>query len=619
MENIQSNTKLNTSLDKPSDKIKRIIKNNWLFVITLLAIFIKSLIFVSYIASSSGKSLNISNFPIYLINPILYFSIITAFISFPYLFKGKIQFIAFIFINCIISLFMLCDIVYYRGFQSLISIYNLSQSGNLSNLWDTIFSLLKFTDIYFFIDIPILIYILVKNKEICTSIKRKVILSITLLIAGSGLAFYYHYRYDILEDGANKRYFHMYWSPYYSVSNMSPIGYHIYDSYLYFKNSKRLVLKAEDKKAINNWYKKNNEHLPDNSYKGLLKGKNLIVIQVESLEDFVVGKKIQGQEITPNINKLLKNSLYFPEIYEQVSGGNSSDADLMTNTSTHPVRSGATFFRFPDNKYNSLPLMLKNLGYYTSAFHPDGGGYWNWMPALTSIGFDKCTDVTEFNKDEIIGLGLSDGTYLNQLQNKIGKQKQPFYSFFVTLTSHMPFNLPKKYRELNLSKNIDKTVLGDYFQSINYTDKHIGKFIEGLDKQGILKNSVIVIYGDHTGVHKYYKDKLKDVTPREDWWFKDSLRIPFIVYNKDVQGKKFDTIGGQVDFLPTISYLMGVNEKIYINTAMGKNLLKTKKNFTILSNGVVKGNPNNDDDKNHAINALYISDKMLRSNYFKDK
>lgn len=618
MQIIKRNITNNSVLNNFSLKFIDLCKHHWLFIFTVISLYLKSLAFVGYIASSSGNYIAIGKIPMYLINFILYVSIIVIFVTFGYLFKGRAQYIAFWCINLIISSLMFFDIIYYRGFQGLMSPYNLSQKGNLENLGDTILSMVRTYDFVFFLDLIILAFVFFLGKNIYRNVKRKVVPFFIILLLGSATAFYYHYRYDVLENGKNKRYFFIYWAPIYNVSNMSPLGFHIYDTYLYVENSKRLVLKQKDISEIKTWYKNKNENLPDNEYKASLKGKNLIIIQVESLENFLIGQKIQGQEITPNLNKLLKNSLYFPQIYEQVSGGNSSDSDLMTNTSTYPVKSGATFFRFPDNQYNSLPELMKGLGYYTSAFHPDGGGYWNWMPALNSMGFDKCTDVTGFKLDETIGLGLSDGSYLRQLGDKLSNQPQPFYSFFVTLTSHMPFNLPKEYREMKLTENIDKTVVGDYFQSIHYTDKHLGNFIDTLDKKGILDNSVVVIYGDHCGVHKYYKDKLDNITPRENWWYQNNLRVPLIIYSKNIKGKEINTIGGHVDIMPTVSYLMGVDEKKYINTALGRNLLKTNKNFAVLSNGVYIGKSSNEEEKKRAIEGLNISDKLLRSNYFKN-
>ncbi|RXM73347.1 LTA synthase family protein [Clostridium tetani] len=617
--NIESSIENNILKHNLRNKLAHIFKNHFIFLITLLSLFLKSLIFIAYVASPTGAKISIARLPFYLINTLLYISIISIFISFCYLFKGKKQIIAFLTVNFMFSLFMLCDLIYYRGFQSFISIYNLSQKGNLENLGSTIISLIKPLDIVFFLDIFVIVFILIKYKRDFILPKKQVALSICILLISISVPSYYHYTYDILEKhGPNRKYFHIYWSPLYNISKMSPVGYHIYDSYLYFKNSKRLALNTEDKTSINKWFATAKEDLPDNEQAGIFKGKNLIFIQVESLERFVIGQKVNGEEITPTLNKILKNSFYFSSIYEQVSGGNSSDSDLMANTSTYPVKNGATFFRFPDNKYNSLPMMMSKLGYKTSAFHPDGGGYWNWMPALQSMGFDKCTDITGFNVDETIGLGISDGTYLRQLADKISNQPKPFYSFFVTLTSHMPFNLPKEHRHMKLSDTMDKNVLGDYLQSIHYTDKHIGNFLASLDKNGVLDDSVVVIYGDHCGVHKYYKDKLNEIQPREDWWFKNDYEIPLLIYSKDLKGKEIKTIGGQIDILPTVAYLMGVDKKEYINTSMGRNLLNTNKNFVVLSNGVFIGDYETENEKKKLVEGLNISDIMLRSNYFKN-
>jgi lipoteichoic acid synthase len=615
MQNVLGKIAKNDLSIKLFGKLQGFLITNSLLLLTVVFIFLKTLVFIGYASSPTGTYINFYGMPLYIMDFELHLAFIFVLVSMAYIFKGKTQVFILIFINTAFSLFMLFDLMYYRGFQSFLSPYSLSQTSNLENLGSTLISLLRLTDILFFVDVIMLLVL--KKKGLYENAGRKLVLFFIFLLFGSGLPIYYHYKYDILEDGVNKRYFYNYYSPLLNISNMSPIGYHIYDTYRYINNSKRLVLNEDEKNQIQNWFKENKELLPTNDYKGMLKGKNLILLQVESLETFLLNQKIEGQEITPSLNKILKNSIYFSQIHEQVSGGNSSDADLIANTSTHPVRDGSTFFRFPDNKYNSLPALMKKLGYYTSAFHPDGGGYWNWMPALQSMDFDKCTDTTGFTVDETIGLGLSDSSYLRQLKDILAKQPQPFYSFAVTLTSHMPFMMPEETKELKLSDNIGKTVLGDYFQSINYTDKHIGKFIEGLNELGILDNTVIVIYGDHTGVHKYYKDKLETIQPREQWWYEDSMRIPLIIYSKDLDQKELETYGGHVDILPTISYLMGIDDGNYINTALGRNLLNTNKNFTILSNGKYIGEYQSEIEKEKAVEALEISDKLLRSNYFK--
>lgn len=520
--------------------------------------------------------------------------------------------------NILITVLIVGDLWYYRGFNSFLSLHVLDQATNLDNLSSDIVSMMRPIDLIFIIDLFIMTPIMIKFKDAYKKQRRRPLLFLTFTVLSVGIIALSHYKIDLVEKGQKTILFRICWTPNQTMANLSPIGYHIYDSYNYWLDNKPFNLADEDKKDIEKWFKDKKENLPDNKYSGMFKGKNLIVLQVESLENFVINQKINNQEITPNLNKLLKNSLYFSDYHEQVYNGTSSDADLMTNTSVYPIRRGSTFFRYPNNSYNSLPKLLEKQGYSTVGIHPDKGSYWNWMPALNSIGFQKTIDSTHFNMDETIGLGLSDGSYLRQVEPVIKEQKQPFYSFLVTLTSHGPFDLPKQYRELKLDEKLDETKMGGYLQSVNYVDKQIGILIDKLDRDGILDNTVLVIYGDHTGIHKYYEDEVAKITPQEDWWKGNNWRIPLIVYQKNAAGEEIKTIGGQVDLMPTIASLMGVNSEEFEDTAMGRNLLNTKKNFTVLASGEYIGEKVSEDDTQHAVKGIEIADKIIRSNYFKN-
>lgn len=585
---------------------------------TLISLLLKSIAFVLLINSEKATSFNFGW--AFYGNPhmMVYICFIAALLSFSFLFKKRAHLWYLIIINIMVTALIICDLWYYRGFNNFITLHALKQTTNLDNLSSDIVSMMRNIDLIFIIDILILIPICIRLRSIYTNQKRVPLFFFTLLIFSVSYIWISHYKIDIVDKGQKTILFRICWTPNQTMANLSPIGYHIYDGYNYWEDNKPYNMSTEEKQQIQSWFNDKKENLQDNKYKDLFKGKNLIVIQVESLENFVVGQKINGQEITPNLNKLLKNSLYFNNFHEQVYNGTSSDADLLTNTSVYPVRRGSTFFRYPNNTYNSLPKLMENIGYSTIAIHPDKGSYWNWMPALTSMGFQKTIDSSFFNMDETIGLGLSDGSYLKQIEPVIKAEKQPFYSFAVTLTSHGPFDLPSKYRELQLDEKLDETKLGGYFQSIHYVDKHLGTLFDNLEKDGILDNSVLVIYGDHTGVHKYYEDEVAKITPQEDWWQGNDWRIPLIMYEKDLNGETINTIGGQIDLMPTLAYLMGVNKEDYEQTAMGRNLLNTNKNFAVLANGKYIGDKTSDKEELEAINGLDIADKLLRSNYFKN-
>ncbi|MCM8711313.1 LTA synthase family protein [Clostridium sp. SYSU_GA19001] len=586
--------------------------------VTLISLFLKSIIFTLLINSEKATKINFGWAFYGDPHLLVYICFINIFLSFSFLFKNRGRLWYLIVINTLISMIIIADLWYYRGFASFMTIHVLNQTTNLDNLSSDIIAMMRVIDIFFVLDIFVLIPLAIKQKHLYKNQGKVPSLFFSILVLSIGYIWFSHYRIDILNNGKKTMLFRTYWKPAQTMANLSPIGYHIYDSYNYWLDNKAYNLTEQDIKEINAWFKAKNEKLPDNKYKGLLKGKNLIIIQVESLERFVIGQKINGQEITPNLNKLLKNSLYFTNYYEQVNNGTSSDSDLLTNTSVYPVRRGSTFFRYPDNTYNSLPKLLEKLGYSTTAIHPEKGSYWNWMPALKSIGFQNTIDSSGFEIDETIGLGLSDGSYLRQVFPIIKRQKQPFYTFMVTLTSHGPFDLPEKFRELNLNESLDKTKMGGYLQSVHYTDKHIGLLINRLEKDGILNNSVIVVYGDHTGIHKYHEDEVAKIKPQEDWWQGNNWRVPLIIYNKDLTGEEITTIGGQVDLLPTLAYLFGIDKTDYEYTAIGRNLLNTKKNFAVLTNGSYIGEKSSDEEEQQAIKGLEIADKIIKSNYYKN-
>ncbi|MBU3202566.1 LTA synthase family protein [Clostridium algidicarnis] len=600
----------------PTSHNKGSVHRGILFFITLFSITFKCILFLSFINNKNTYSFNLAlgfKSSIYFLN--YYLAFIMLFMSFYFLFKNKGHIKYLISINSILTLFILVDLWYFRGFNTVPSLTIIKQTANLDNLSGSVFSMLSKYDLLFVLDLIILSLWTLKHKNIYIGGKRHLGLFFGTIIVTLSFIFYVPFSTEILKKDNDKSYLFSMYDATDTTTYFSPIGYHIFNAYSVWQNSKTLELTTEEKSEIDKWYKDKFEDIPDNQYQGLFKDKNLILIQVESLENFVINEKVEDKEITPNLNKLLANSIYFPNINEQVNEGTSSDSDLMTNTSIYPLRQGSTFFNYPNNTYNSLPLLLEEMGYETLAIHPDKGAFWNWMEGLKGVGFKKCIDSHDFEIDEVIGLGLSDASYFRQIVPILKKQNQPFYSFMVTLTSHGPFDLPKEYKELNLSEDLNNNVLGGYFESVHYTDKQIGLFLQNLEAEGLLNNTVVAITGDHTGVHKYYNDQVQKLESPDPKWLNVDNHIPFIIYDKSFEEpQKLEVTGGQIDLMPTLAYLMGINEISYNSTVMGRNLLKTEKDYSILTNKDFVGT--SVDMKEHSIKALEISDKIIKSNYF---
>lgn len=614
--NIQFLSRLKNS-DLLKNTKEQLIKN-FLFIYTFSILLFKSIQFVGMMLDNLHASVSFAfACRIFLNKAGFYIGFILIFVSFGYLFKSRRKRAWYLFIiNSFLSVLLLLDMWYYRGFSTMPTLHVLGQSSNLNGLGDSIFGMAHRVDLVFLFDLPVIFLLLIIfRKKLKITANRNVAVFLSC-IAVAVVAIAFLPIKNLFRDEKDRTVVVYSYDSTVTCYGLSPIGYNIYSIYEFWKDSQTEKLSDDKIIEIKNWYDQKNENLPDNKYKGMLKGKNLIIMQIESLEKFVINQKINGQEITPYLNKILKNSFYFSEVNEQVVGGMSSDADLMTNTSMYPVRSGSTFFRYPDTTYNSLPKLMKSMGYTTTAIHPDPGSFWNWRVALSSMGFQKCIDASSFDAKESIGMGISDGSYLRQIVPIIKTMKAPFYTFLVTLTNHTPYNIPSIYRNLDLDKNLDKTELGGYLQSINYTDRHLGVFFETLKKEGILDNSVIVIYGDHEGIHKYFPDVVKNFKPSQEWWMDNHKKTPLIIYSPGITGEEFKVTGGEIDIMPTVSYLMGVDEKAYADTAMGRNLFKTNKDFAIVK-GKYEGAQVSDADKQHALQGPVISDTIIRSNYFK--
>jgi phosphoglycerol transferase MdoB-like AlkP superfamily enzyme len=487
----------------------------------------------------------------------------------------------------------LIDIVYYRAFGKLISIYMIFSKGVLIDMDQSIISLIKATDFLLILDIPVLLFLLkLYNNKII--IKRKLVLFIIAFFAS---VFLIIMQFNQLEDSRMLGNYRLH------PLIMSPLGNHMFDVFR-FAYEKGATLSNADISLINNWLEENSENnIPSNEYKfleGLAKDKNVIAIQFESLENIVINQSYYNQEITPNMNKILKSSIYFNNIYEQVREGNSSDAEFMFNTSIYPISNGSTFLRFGDNRYNSLPCILNSYGYTSIAIHGDDKEFWNRDRVYPALGFNSYIHEDHFSYKKMDGMGIADESLFLQTYDEFKKIENPFYMFIITLTSHMPFDISDDFKYLELP-NDDYSC--NYLQSIHYTDMVFGDFYNKLNDSGMLNDSILIIYGDHEGVHKYYDTYLPE----------NNGQVPFIIYIPGIDGLVMDKIGGQIDMMPTLLYLLGIDENDYNKSLMGKNLFTNSVDSVLLPSGTILGKLQASE---YLHSANVIADLIIKGNYF---
>lgn len=316
----------------------------------------------------------------------------------------------------------------------------------------------------------------------------------------------------------------------------------------------------------------------------MARGANVIVVQLEAFQNFPIQTKLEGQEITPVLNKLVKESFYFPNIYQQIGQGNTSDAEFLSNTSIYPTGTAAMSTGFGKRVLPSMPRLLHDLKYQSATFHVNDVTFWNRHLLYPGLAFDHYYDKPYYTNDFFNDFGASDEELYRvgaEQIREMTKRNQPFYAQFVTTSSHAPFVVPDKRRKLTLPADMEGSYLGNYLTAINYTDYALGQFIEELKKQGIWDKTMLVVYGDHFGVNpKEASDK--EITDRLGVPYSNEVsrfNIPLIIHvPKQAESKIIERTGGQIDIMPTAANLLGISlqEKQFL--ALGRDMLNTENN-----------------------------------------
>ena len=485
-------------------------------------------------------------------------SFLTIMLVFSFIYLSNLkkkQTWAFTFYN-IVSALMFADIMYFTYFNILPSIKMVKMLGAAAAAGESVRSLFTLENMLFIIDIPFLmIYskwkkkqIEMKHKKYNRYIRWGVPISIALILA---ISLSYLSKAQLFGP----------------VTNQELFTYHAKDI------KKSLIDREEMTEGVGIFTQKDIEELKERNrlkqgkYTGLGHNKNLIVIQVEALQGFVIDHYYNGQEITPNLNKLIKEqgSLYFDHYYQLIGRGNTSDAEFVSNNSLYPSMDEPTYTQYADNTFYGLPWILRDNGYTAWAFHGYEKDFWNRNNAYPNQGFERFISEEDYDLNETIGLGITDEEFFKQSMAYLKEMESPFYSFIITLTSHNPFNMPKEYEVLKIEEKHKDTLLGNYLQAIHYADKALGEFIENLKKEGLYDNSVIAIYGDHFGITSADKKIQKIMADYLGYEYDldDMMKIPLIIH---IPGEDFNEtiskVGSQIDFAPTILNIMGYeNEK----------------------------------------------------------
>lgn len=405
-------------------------------------------------------------------------------------------------------------------------------------------------------------------------------------------------------------------------------------------------------KDFREYYDINKNESSQNKYTNIYEGKNLLMIHAESIQNWLLGYKINGVEVTPNLNKLSSEGLYFDNFYAQESVGTSSDTEFTLNTSLLPSSGGTVFVSYWDRKYPyTTQKLLKEKGYYTFSMHGNNCSMWNRNNMYPSLGYDKFYCYTDaYNIDDTIGIGLSDKSFFKQSVNIISEIDKTYKNYFGTLimlSNHTPwddidghnnFNVTMPYTdpitgESKIAPYLEGTTMGDYIKSVNYADDAIGELINELDVAGLLENTVILIYGDHDSKLKkseYVKlynydpitNSIKDKTSEDYvdvnyYSYELNRKVPLILWTKNNRiTTKISEPMGMYDVQPTIGNMFNFHNRY----ALGHDIFSIKENTIVFPDGNWLTNSmyyNSQKDEGYSINNEPVSVEYIE-NHTKD-
>lgn len=489
----------------------------------------------------------------------------------------KTRYLYLLFIALAVSFVFIAQFLYFKYSTAFLQTSAFKYIGQTSAIFGTIKTLVDIKLLLFIINtiIAVIAFFLGLRNKITTAVLSKktkfTSLIIILIIITSG--------YGILINLENKEWSNagrLYKDLYdlnALVAKVGIVNFTIGDAIKYSLQNNKVT--ENDLSFIKSWGENRKQKTDSKKYFGIAKNKNIIFLQIESLENSVIDNKIKNQEITPNLNKLVKEGLYFNNFYSEVGPGNTADTEFVVLNSLYALPNNVAFIDYAQNQYNALPKLLTQNGYGTYALHGDVLTFWNRSNIYLNLGYQALFGKDKYNITREVGFGpssLSDEDFFNQSLTKLEKLSQPFMATMITLSSHTPFELPNDLRTIKIPKQTNLNYTQQrYIESIHYTDQALGKFIEQLKNSNLYHNSIIVIYGDHQSYANINEALAPSNTTLSDL-AKNQIPLIILAPNTNLQGE-INKPASLLDLYPTVANLLGV---LPPKSILGQDILNTE-------------------------------------------
>ena len=500
--------------------------------------------------------------------------------------RGRI--ITTIIVDILASILLLADNLYHTYSSSVLSVAQIMNLQYGEEIMSTLPMLVQIKHILYFIDILVIGILLCKKilkiqkkKKLQMKYKiPKVIVGILVTI----ICFKMDNAYIVKakEDPYNKDT---------QIKKSTIYGYHISDIENTINIKKQAKYATKEallfdydalKKEYDEKYGKTNYDL-----QGIAKGKNVIILQLESIQNFVINKEINGKEITPNLNKFIDENIEISNMFMQ-SYSSTADSEFSATTSLYPMENGMSYSRYYTNAYDNIFTMFENEGYTTSYMHGNYGFFWNRGNVYKSYGVENIELKDSFaDTSENIAGYLSDELLYTQAVEKLKSYNMPFASYIVSASSHTPFNLEGLEDRSKVNIDVGKykdTFLGNYLESVNYADYAFGIFIDKLKEANLYDDTVILLFGDHNGLDMYNEDML-DFLKQTDSDLTDTdiklnyIRVACGMKIPGIENMKIEKPVSKLDMKPTFAYLIDGDAGFSLGTNMF-----ARKDFICLNN-----------------------------------
>ncbi|HGF8355874.1 TPA: LTA synthase family protein [Enterococcus faecium] len=553
-------------------QLKKLCQNRLAIVLTAVFFFWMKTIIAYYADFSLGVEGTIQYFILW-INPIattlLFFGLSL------YIKKPKPALAILLIIDILNTLLLYLNIIFYREFTDFITVKSVLGFSKVSQgLSGSSFSLMKPHDVLYWLDIAVFIGLLVwlKVKKIpikSQPVGKPMAIAVTCLsglIFSGNLALSEANRPQLLQRTFDRSYI---------VKYLGIDAYTIYDGIKTgMTSSVRAHASSNGIDEVLDYTKKHYAE-PNPETFGIAKGKNVIVLHLESFQQFLINMKVDGQEVTPFLNSIFQNqaTISFDNFFHEVGQGKTSDAENMLETGTFGLPQGSLFTELgSDNVFQAAPVILgQKQGYTSAVFHGNVASFWNRDHVYKNLGYDNFFDRSYFDEsDETLGYGILDKDLFRESAQYLEHLQQPFYTKFLSVTNHTPYYTDDKNFDFP-SLNTGNSTVDNYVRTAHYLDQSLEQFFTYLKKSGIYQNSIFVIYGDHFGISNTDNKDLASALGKDpDTWDEfdnaQMQRVPLMIHMPGyTKGSVNHEYGGEIDVLPTLLHLLGIDDKDYLH------------------------------------------------------